>query len=504
MLCIFAKSFNRKINEFEGFDLRYMEKAVKNSEEIFKFIAATIIVMTIKFWNRERELELLNRVEKPFLSIIYGRRRIGKTRLVLEFAKGKEHIYFFVNPKKSENLLLQEFSSLLGRKLGIPYVHPRNWDEFFELLFKYRGIVIFDEFQKFLEINPEVPFILQKYWDTHREKPTIILTGSVIGMVKKLFLESGSPLFKRAEIIIHLKELSPKSVFETLSELGVKDVEEKFRFYLLFGGVPYFYSLMLKYRIKDVNSAIRELVVDEFAPLRNEVEEVLIEAFKKEYSTYLSILYAIAGGKTKLSEIAGTAGIRVTSLPYYLKDLTDLLGIVERHRGLKMKSFYEISDRFYNFWCRFIYKYSSTENREELYKKILENLSTFFGWSFEKTVRENILSLFKNFQRAFKYYGCYRKSGKREAFDIDVVALNEKSKEILFAECKWKEKINARKVAKELAEKSQYVQWHNAERRESFAIFAKSFSKRINEFEGKKVYCFDLRDMKKLFEKRFK
>ena len=85
--------------------------------------------------------------------------------------------------------------------------------------------------------------------------------------------------------------------------------------------------------------------------------------------------------------------------------------------------------------------------------------------------------------------------------EIDIVALNEKMREILFCECKWKDKVNAEKVCKELAEKSQYVQWHNKERKETFAIFAKSFSKKIKEFEGKKIYCFDLKDLKHMFVK---
>ena len=82
--------------------------------------------------------------------------------------------------------------------------------------------------------------------------------------------------------------------------------------------------------------------------------------------------------------------------------------------------------------------------------------------------------------------------------EIDIVALNEQSKEILFAECKWQNKVNAKKICKELAEKSQYVQWHNEQRKESFAIFAKSFSKKITEFQGRKVYCFDLKDLEKM------
>ena len=83
--------------------------------------------------------------------------------------------------------------------------------------------------------------------------------------------------------------------------------------------------------------------------------------------------------------------------------------------------------------------------------------------------------------------------------EIDLIALNEQTKEILFCECKWKDKVNAEKVVKELVEeKIPYVDWNNNDRKESIAVFAKSFSKRIEEFDGRKVYCFDLRDLEKL------
>jgi hypothetical protein len=80
--------------------------------------------------------------------------------------------------------------------------------------------------------------------------------------------------------------------------------------------------------------------------------------------------------------------------------------------------------------------------------------------------------------------------------EIDIVALNEQPKEILFAECKWQDKVDAEKVLVELKEKSQYVEWNNEKRKEKYAVFAKSFSKK---FRQKDVYLFDLKDMEKLF-----
>ncbi len=449
-----------------------------------------------KFYNRENELSLLKKVKKPYLAIIYGRRRIGKTSLVLKFVENKPYIYFFMNPRKSENLLLEEFESILKEKMNLPnYIKIQNWEHFFEILFNYKGYIIFDEFQWSLEINKQIPYILQKYWDIKRN-PTIIITGSIIGLLKKLFKTENSPLFKRAEIIIELKELPIKDVFKLLEDLKVKNLEDKFKFYMLFGGVPYYYKLLDKYKIKTIEESIENLVVDEFGPLRNEVEETLIESFKREYKTYLSILLAIAEGKTKYEYIANYAGIKPTSLSYYLDDLINTLNIIEKHQiGFKRKYIYLIKDKFYNFWLRFIYKNSGIINKEILLRKIFENINSFFGWSFENMIRENLLKIFPNFEKIFKYYGKTEKS----SFDIDIVAINEHTKEILFCECKWKDKVNPKQICKELVEKSAYVNWYNNNRKEYFVIFAKSFKEKISEFEGYKVWCFDLKEIYKYF-----
>jgi len=453
----------------------------------------------IKFYNREKELDILDRVKKPYLAIIYGRRRIGKTTLILHHLRDKEFLYFFVNPRKSESLLLREFTQLLKEKNVIEeFVRPKNWEEFFKIIFeRYEGVVVFDEFQWFERIDKSIPFILQRYWDMYK-KPNIVISGSIIGMIKDIFTEEGSPLFKRGDIIIKLKPFDAKTCFQILDDLGIEDLERKFEFYLLFGGVPYYYRFMERYDIMNIEDCIKVLVLDENAPLRNEVEEIMKEAFRGEYRTYLSILFAIAEGKTKIEEITGYSDIKPTSLMPYLYDLIDLLGLVEKQRiGFKKKYIYEINDFFHRFWLRYVYKYSNELifNQELVFEIIKKDISNFFGINFERFVREFVKEYFKEFPRVMKYIGFFRSKGKRKVFDMDILALNDQTREILFVECKWQNGVNAKKICKELVEKSQYVQWYNETRREKFAIFAKSFTKKISKFDGKEVFCFDLEDI---------
>ena len=83
--------------------------------------------------------------------------------------------------------------------------------------------------------------------------------------------------------------------------------------------------------------------------------------------------------------------------------------------------------------------------------------------------------------------------------EIDIVAIDDSKKEILFCECKWKEKVSAESVMKDLMEKSRSVNYER--NKEIFVVFAKSFKKKINEFENRKVYCFDLKDIEKIMNK---
>jgi len=102
-----------------------------------------------------------------------------------------------------------------------------------------------------------------------------------------------------------------------------------------------------------------------------------------------------------------------------------------------------------------------------------------------------------------EYVSNFTKLGKwwHKDKEIDIVALNDQTKEILFAECKWSDKINPEEICKDLIEnKIPYVNWYNDERKEYIAIFAKSFKKKIEEFEGRKVFCIDLKDLEKIIK----
>ena len=105
----------------------------------------------------------------------------------------------------------------------------------FELAKDNDMVIAFDEFQRFMKISPSAINQFQKLWDTNKGKMLLLISGSSIGMIKKIFIEEKAPLFKRADNIITLRPFRFKQVYEILDNLHIKDFEEKLKLYFLFG-----------------------------------------------------------------------------------------------------------------------------------------------------------------------------------------------------------------------------------------------------------------------------
>ena len=139
----------------------------------------------------------------------------------------------FVDSNKSRDILISEYEDYIKEELSLPdYISFKTFTDLIKFLFDYEKdiIVVFDEFQRFLKIDPSIISELQKQWDLKGEhsKVFLITSGSSIGMMRKIFLEKRAPLFKRADNIITLESFSMKEIFKVLDDLGIKDDQEKF------------------------------------------------------------------------------------------------------------------------------------------------------------------------------------------------------------------------------------------------------------------------------------
>lgn len=386
----------------------------------------------MRFYGRERELQLMEHLyaRAPSFLVITGRRRIGKTELIKEFCRGKPALYLYVDANKSITALMEEFGRLAAEALNLPgYIRTDTPETFLEFLFSYDQplIVVFDEFQRFLKIHPSFISQMQRFWDlAGRDSHLfIIISGSSVGMIREIFLLGDAPLFRRADNILTLRPFSPRECFVILGDLGVQDPVEQLNLYLLFGGTIYYYTFLEKYGCTNLESALDQLILSDLAPLGREMSDVVVEEFGREYATYYEILGAIALGKRTLKEIADLVSLPSTSLPPYMRDLVDLLGIIEyrvpvTERGKRSKmGRYIFVDNFLRFYARFIYRNMSLyeSGRFALLKgRILGEWKGFSGWAFEEMART---LLARNLAEGYEEIGTW---WNRRGDEIDLLA----------------------------------------------------------------------------------
>jgi hypothetical protein len=204
------------------------------------------------------------------------------------------------------------------------------------------------------------------------------------------------------------------------------------------------------------------------------VEFVLAEALGGEYRTHLAILDAVAGGATKLEQMASHAGVKATSLPPYIRDLTELLHVLTRFRW--RRTYYEFRDRFYAFWLRAVYRHRDVTPEDALGDVAAAELEEFFRWAFEATVRELLPRLYP-VKRATKETAFLRSGGRRVQLDVDAFGVNEQRKFAVLAEAKWgpadpHEILPKPRAAQVLTPSGWEVK---------YAIFAKSFTRETRE-----------------------
>ena len=451
----------------------------------------------MKFINREVELNILKESKqksnkKLYSIVIYGLRRVGKTRLILEFL-GEDDLYFFVNRNKTSKSLLEEFSQQL-RINGIisKYERVESWDEFFEIIFeRFNGVVVFDEFQNFEFVDKEIFGILQKYIDLYenRKKLLLIFSGSTIGLIKKIFQDNKEPLYGRVKRKIKLNQIDLRGVMKMCNELNITNIEEILKLYFVFGGFPRYYVMIEDECLegKSFGEILDELFFSEFAVMEDEINVILYNEFGKRGSLYYDILSAIADGCTSISEIASALRKKETSLTRQLNELINYFEIVGYEENVfRNKRLLYIKHPVLNFWFRFFYmNYSQYQKRDERFKKyVFDNLNQYFGLRFEFVCRGLLPKLLgRNFDKLGKYW--------LKGLEIDIVGVC--GNEVIFGECKWKDNVNAKKVLSKLEEKVKKINIKS--KNITYVLFAKSFKNKVDEFGGVKVHCFDLKDI---------
>ena len=407
-----------------------------------------------KFYNREKEIEQLTKIEQlskkiAQMTFVIGRRRIGKTALLKKAFTETTMLYFFVE-KKNEALLCEEFIQEIQYKLHIKvYGEFRTFKSIFGYLMELSKTtnftLIIDEFQDFHSVNSSIYSEIQNVWDANKDnsKINLILCGSIYSLMKRIFENAKEPLFGRATARIHVKSFDIKTIKTILNDYTSENNNENLlAFYLFTGGVAKYVEMLVHAGAFTLEDMVNE-IFSENSLFLDEGKNVLIDEFGKEYGNYFSILSLIANSKTSRSEIESILHI---SIGGYLEKLENDYALITKVRPILAKPGtknvkYKLNDNFLNFWFRFIYKYRGaveTESFDYLKELFLRDYTTYSGQILERYFKEKLTN-----EMTLSQIGSYWESGNQN--EIDIVALNEYEKKAIIAEVKRnKDKIDLR------------------------------------------------------------
>lgn len=402
----------------------------------------------MRFYDRESEQQLLSDVlryskKEARMTVLMGRRRIGKTELSLRC--GDDTVLYFFVGKKAEALLCQDFVQEITSKLGVPVLGQANsFSEVFRFVLHLSETkpftLIIDEFQNFQKVNPTVFSNMQRDWDLNKSKShlNLIISGSVFTLMKKIFEDYEEPLFGRANEKITLEPFRTDVLKEILHDFNPDYTpEDLLALFSITGGVAWYVTLLLD-RGKTSWRKMLGALTEENSPFINEGKNILIEEFGTDYIIYFSILTCIASGMKTSAEIKNELGI--DNISSYLSRLEDYYGLITKYQPIFAKESskkvrYQLNDCFLIFWFRFFFKYQAlVEN------KALKALDTIIRRDYSGV---SGLMMERYFARKFQEQGQYviGKWWDRKGFnEIDLVVVDPIGKEAWAYELKKDER----------------------------------------------------------------
>lgn len=399
----------------------------------------------MKFYDREKEIKILRRnweksAEHSLFTVMIGRRRIGKTALLLKTEQEQKMLYLYVS-KDNERVLVEKFQKAAEEVLGLHiYGRLETFAQFFEQIMKYgkehHFTIVFDEFQNFLKVNPAIPSHIQDIWDRYHESTMVNLVacGSIYSMMHKIFDNDDEPLYGRKDCEIRLKPFRISVIKEILHDYNPNyTAEDLLCLYMLTGGVAKYIALLMDAGATDKESMLKWATALE-SPFITEGRELVLSEFGKDYANYLSILQLVAGGMTVQNQIDNIIGKNTGT---YLKRLEEDYNYVSKLVPMFSKPGcrnlrWSVEDCFLRFWFRFVLPNQSlieTERNDLLLEIVERDYNDYTGLVLEQYFRQKI----GEEERVTLVGNYWDRKGMNE---IDLIALNDIDKTALVAEVK--------------------------------------------------------------------
>ncbi len=423
------------------------------------------------FIGRTRELQQIQEEwseKRASLLILYGRRRVGKTRLLTRWmeSSGMRSLYWVANPTSSSDQL-RSFSQALYNFAGAGTVSEdftfSTWENAFLQMERMaqgdRVAIAMDEFTYLMESEPGVSGILQNSWDHHLKKSNLllILSGSHIGMMERGLLSYQAPLYGRATSLL---KLQPLPFSTTRSFFPNYKPDERVAVYAMVGGIPAYWEMFNPQ--KSLNANIRSVFLGAVKLLQDE-PRLLLQDFVNEPHNYVAILRALAHGHRTPNEIARFVGIPDKNVPSYVNNLIST-GFVERRTpvGAPVSSRagrHFITDPFLRFYFRFLSSRQSqlalgvhAQTLAEIQKHLIDFIGTY---TWEELCREWLLRA--TGQNVLPFLPDQVGSIWNRKAQVDVAGLNSMEKTLILGECKWDRHLIKLEVLKGLVEKTENV-----------------------------------------------
>ncbi len=420
------------------------------------------------FIDRQKELDFFNHVltrRRPGpaqMILLYGRRRVGKTALLLHWVAQNDIPYTYWSAEKEPANLQRR--KLYARLQNMPVRQTPIFDNWIELwdaianqLGQQRHILILDELPYASESDPAALSALQHAWDHHfqHSNVVIVLCGSQVKAMESLQFHQ-SPLFGRLTGQWYLQPFS----FSTLAQFFPSwSVEERVAVYAIVGGIPAY----LNWLDPDLSLVenIREVILAEGGMFLAEPTFLLYDEVR-EPRAYLAVLKAIGLGYHTLKDISNYTLIASSHLSAHLSRLQELKMIERRlpatippaKRRRSRRGRYHLQDPFFRFYFRFIAPFHDylPFDLKNVLDKVQQELRAYIGQTtFEELAQTWVLQQGKAGKLPFvpEIVGWHWS----RRVQIDVVAVNWQARQILLGECKWSHQAVNRKVVRDLVER---------------------------------------------------
>jgi AAA+ ATPase superfamily predicted ATPase len=405
------------------------------------------------FLNRERELGYLDsRYRRPSaeIAVIYGRRRVGKSALVFEWSKDKRHAFFFAQRLDSATLLRQ-FSHELAladrAETGTPTdLSYSDWESAFramgDLARENRLVVVIDEYPYLVEMVPGISTVLQKVWDLVLQHTNLflILTGSLLSVMRRHLLEAEAPLYRRHTWPFELHPLRVGGLHSFFPHRSPSELVDTFA---VLGGMPHY--LISVDREVSLMHNIEQDILSPAGSLFDEPRLQLHEELRGDVEGYMRVLGAIARGAHQRGDIANASGLgSANKVGWYLGALVEL-GLVEHRQPVSRVSkprrwgTYHLRDPFFRFWHRWVLPRRNYleigQGQRGALDQIRQNMPYIVAPVWEEIARAHLYTVSARGEIPIQIeeVGSW---WSRDA-QIDLVAVNRAERRVVLGEAKW-------------------------------------------------------------------